>query len=60
MGDLADTVVLHAWDFAMPPGEVVGTRLLVASEPSVDVMGCGFTRFYTVEEANIWRATFAG
>lgn len=52
-------VVMNTWDFMLPDEDVTGTRLLVAAGPSLDLMGCGFTRPYSEDEASMWRKTFA-
>lgn len=61
-GDLASTVTLHTWDFA-PESEATfdptGARILVATGDTMDVMACGFTRPYSVDDAELWRTTFS-
>lgn len=57
-GDVRDSVVMHTWDFMLQDRDVEGARVLAAAEPSLDLMGCGFTRPYSSAEAAEWRATF--
>lgn len=62
-GDLDEIVTMHTFDFSTPdqPGDwdPTGVRILAASSTSLDVMACGFTRPYTVEDAHLWSAMFA-
>ncbi len=61
-GDLSDTVTVHTWDFSSPESgdtvDLVGARILAATGDTMDLMGCGFTRPYSVEDAELWRTTF--
>lgn len=52
-------VVMNTWDFMLPNEDVTGTRLLAAAGPSLDLMGCGFTRPYSEDDASRWRKTFS-
>lgn len=54
-----DYLVLYTWDFMLPEQDITGARVLAASDISGDLMGCGFTRPYSEQEARMWRETFA-
>ena len=61
-GDLGDTVTMHTFDFSAPGSagawDPTGIRILAAASESLDVIFCGFTRSYTVGDAELWEATF--
>lgn len=52
-------LVLNTWDFMLPDHDITGTRVLAATDISGDLMGCGFTRPYSKQEARMWREMFA-
>jgi hypothetical protein len=54
-----DYLVLNTWDFMLPEHDITGARVLAAGDNIGDLMGCGFTRPYSEEEAQMWRETFA-
>ena len=58
-GDLSGVVTMHTWDFMLPGRDVTGVRVLAAAGPTMDLMGCGFTRPYSEAEAGHWRDVFS-
>lgn len=66
IGDVDDTAVLFTWSYDTDAdGEyealssIVGSRLLIATNESKELVACGFTRTYSDEEAHMWRTAFA-
>ncbi len=57
-GAVGATVVLKTWDFMLPQEDVTGVRVLAAAGESLDLMGCGFTRPYSPEDAAVWAEAF--
>jgi len=58
-GAVGAAVVMKTWDFMLPGEDVTGVRVLAAAGESLDLMGCGFTRPYSPEEAAVWAEAFA-
>ncbi|HWC32060.1 MAG TPA: hypothetical protein VG709_02930 [Actinomycetota bacterium] len=58
-GDLGDVVTMHTWNFMLPEHDVRGTRILASAGPTLDLMGCGYTRPYSEEDAQYWRDVFS-
>ena len=58
-GDLGDLVTMHTWNFMLPEHDVRGARILASAGPTLDVMGCGYTRPYSEEDAQYWRSVFS-
>ncbi|HEY7875994.1 MAG TPA: hypothetical protein VIG64_12825 [Actinomycetota bacterium] len=58
-GDLDEFVVIRTWDFMLSQHDVTGVRILAAVDLTLDLMGCGFTRPYSVKDAARWRAIYA-
>ena len=58
-GDIEGFIVMRTWDFMLPDDDLSGKRVLVAADHSLDLMGCGFTRPYSKEDADFWRKTFS-
>ena len=59
-GNVGDAVTMHTWDFMLPEEDVKGVRILAAADAAMDLMGCGFTRPYSAEEAGVWKDAFTG
>jgi hypothetical protein len=57
-GTLAEVVTMRTWDFMLPDEDVTDVRILAAAGPTLDLMGCGFSRPYSVGEAREWREAF--
>jgi hypothetical protein len=59
-GDAAASVVMHTWDFMLPrdPQTILGTRILAAAGPTLDIKSCGYTRPYDEKTASEWRDVF--
>ena len=60
-GDLPehDEITMSTWDFMLPDDDVSNVRILAAAGPTLDLMGCGFSRPYSEAEAAEWRTVFA-
>lgn len=56
---LEDRVALRTVESKVPPGDVVGTRILAATDHSFNLLGCGYTRPYSPSEASRWQRAFA-
>jgi hypothetical protein len=56
---VGDRVALRTVENKAPSEEVVGTRILAATDYSLNLLGCGYTRPYSVSEASRWRQAFA-
>jgi hypothetical protein len=59
-GDLDKFVVLRSWQSILPNEDLTGERVLVATDMSLELAGCGFTRPYSPQDAARWRETYAG
>jgi hypothetical protein len=59
-GEAADTVDMQTWDFMLPSDyeSIIGTRILAAAGPSLEIKACGYTRAYDEKTANAWRDLF--